>query len=244
MAAGELRALDPSNGRRAGGRTLALSLIIFVVAMAGLAVSPVVLESVYPAGPDHAEIGNVGQAYGAASAMVAGLALFVVSASVFVQYRHLRAMEIQALDRFSEELVSLAMELPRYRQCWGARVSPADIPEDLFYYCSKVMRLWMRSWELGKIDEAQARDYLAKFFDSEVPRTFWMKCGELHRGGQRPDRRHRFIDLVNEEYLRAGKQPPSRPYEDAQAACERYSGANLGACAQSDPLTSGESHRP
>lgn len=72
--------------------------------------------------------------------MVAGLALFVVAASVFVQYRQLRAIEMQALTDFNEELVLLAMESPRYRQCWGARVSPPGIPEDLFYYCSKVMR--------------------------------------------------------------------------------------------------------
>ena len=127
MAAGEPRAFGPSDGRRVGIRTLVLSLIVFVVAMAGLAASPALLESLYPADQGHAEIGNVGQAYGAASAMVAGLALFVVAASVFVQYRQLRAIEIQALSEFNEELVLLAMESPRYRQCWGSRVSPPGI---------------------------------------------------------------------------------------------------------------------
>ena len=224
MAAGEPRVFDPSDGRRIGFRTLALSLVIFVIAMAGLAVSPMILESVYPAGQDHAKIGNLGQAYGAASAMIAGLALFVVAASVYVQHRQLKAMEIQSLAEFNEELVSLAMENPRYRQCWGSRMSPPDIPEDLFYYCGKVMRVWITAWELGKIDESQAREYLQKFFDSEVPRRYWKANGVWHRGGQRPNRRHRFMDLVNEEYLRAEKGPPSRPYEDVPLPSDHLSG--------------------
>jgi hypothetical protein len=52
------------------------------------------------------------------------------------------------------------MENPWYRQCWGTRVSPAGVDEDLFFYCSKVIKNWARLWDLDVIDETRLRDYL------------------------------------------------------------------------------------
>jgi hypothetical protein len=108
----------------------------------------------------------------------------------------------------------MALENPRYRQCWGARVSPSGIEEGLFYYCSDVLKCWTRAWELKMIDERQAREYLQSFFESEIPRLYFEKHGDWHRRGQSRTDRERFKEFANQEYLRAVKAgPPLRRYE-------------------------------
>jgi hypothetical protein len=227
MAAGERQAISAPDRRSSGGRALVLLLIIFVLAMAGLAISPLILGVIFAGGQDYAVLGDLGQAYGAASAMVAGLALFVVIASVFVQYRHMKAMQIQAFSEANEELVLLAMDNPAYRQCWGARIAPEGIEEDLFYFCAKVVRGWTRAWELGIIDEPQAREYLKNFFDSEIPRTYWASHGDWHRRGRSRDRLIRFREMINEEYLIAlHGGPPSRAREDFRLNGDHFAEMN------------------
>jgi hypothetical protein len=214
MAAGELQAFKTPERTAFSAVAFILSLIAFIGALTGVALSPAVLQMIYSDDRDYAMIGNVGQAYGGASAVVASVALFVVAGSVYLQYRQLRAAHVQSLAEFNEELVLLAMENPKYRQCWGARISPEGVDEELFYYCSKVVKLYTKAWELRNIDETQAREYLRNFFDSEIPRLYWRRHGDWHRRGHSRGHRERFRDLINDEYLRAvASGEPSRPHE-------------------------------
>jgi hypothetical protein len=70
MAAGEFQAFNPPDRRRLGVLALALSLVVFVVAMAGVAASPVLLGAIYASGRGYSTVGDVGQAYGAASVKI------------------------------------------------------------------------------------------------------------------------------------------------------------------------------
>jgi uncharacterized membrane protein len=213
MAADRSQVLGAPDRARAG--TWALISIIAVVAVLGVALSPIMLGAVYAGtGADYSVAGDIGQAYGAASAMVAVVALVALAASMVMQYRQAKAMRLQLLDESTDELVRLAMANPSYRQCWGSRVSPAHVNEDLFYYCQLLVKLWTDSWEQRKIDEPLARAYLRSFFDSEVPRMFWERTGDWHRPGPARTHRDQFRMIVNEEYLRAlHAGPPSRLFE-------------------------------
>ncbi|MEU8606407.1 DUF6082 family protein [Actinoplanes sp. NPDC048791] len=212
MMAGEVRAATPVR-RSFQMLTPALALIIFAASMIGVIASPAVMRRLYGGG-DYSVSADVGQAYGGASAVVACIALFVVTASMLLQYRQLKEVRRDAAADFAEELVLLAMENPKYRQCWGSRVAPTGVDEDLFFYCSKVIKNWARLWDLGVLDETQAREYLRAFFDAEVPRMFWEKHSEWHRRGHGRGHREHFRDLVNDEYLRALRAGrPSRSRE-------------------------------
>ncbi|MDY7086229.1 MAG: DUF6082 family protein [Actinomycetota bacterium] len=215
MAADKHEAPDKAVRRGATG-IWGLLLIVAVLAVAGVALSPVLLRmAFYPAGgAGYAAVGDLGQAYGAASALVAVAALVAVTASMIFQWRQAGQARLRLLDEATDGLVKLAMANPAYRQCWGARVSPNHVAEDLFYYCRLLMKLWTDSWEQRKIDEPLARAYLRSFFDSEVPRMFWERTGDWHRPGPARNHRDQFRIIVNEEYLRAlHAGPPSRPFE-------------------------------
>ncbi|GAA3736206.1 hypothetical protein GCM10022225_18660 [Plantactinospora mayteni] len=202
-------------GRRLGRPVLlAVSTVLLGGTLLVATVSPAILNRFYSGQDDYSQASDVGQAYGAASALLAALALLVVCASLAVQYNQFRYERVQAVYHRTDDLVQLAVENPEYCQCWGARVSPDHVDERLFYYCSLVIKSWTRAWERRGLTEPEARNFLAQFFDSEVPRLFWQRHGDWHLHRKPRTRAARFMALVNEEYLCAVKAgPPSRSYE-------------------------------
>ncbi|GAA0468291.1 hypothetical protein Ade02nite_79160 [Paractinoplanes deccanensis] len=186
----------------------------FAAAMVSVILAPLLLIRLSAPGDDYSRASDIGQAYGAASAVIATLTLAVVMAGLAVQHRQLRNERVRSMLGSTEELVKIAMDEPVYRQCWGARVAPEGLDEDLFYYCNRILKAWKQGWDLREMSETQTRRFLANFFDSEVPRRFWELHGDWHETVKARSRREQFLAIVNEEYLRATKGgPPSRARE-------------------------------
>jgi hypothetical protein len=208
--------------------TAMITVLALATAMICMLLFPLLLGRLSAAtNSDYTRISNIGQAYGAASAMISAVALGAV---VFGQHRQVRRARLQVLSEMTDDLVQLAMDEPMYRQCWGARVAPDDVDEALFYYCNRMIKSWKIAWELRDLPEVQARAYLARFFESEIPRLFWKQHGVLQMSAGRTRRRGRFIVLINEEYLKSiNAGPPKRarehhqPIRRAAASPHRYS---------------------
>ena len=201
--------------RSAVSRLLMMAGVLgFSAAMMVVLFAPLVLSHFFTSDQDYSRLSDIGQSYGAASAVVSTVALAVVLVSVVMQHRQVKAGKLQAISVMTEELIQLTMENPVYRQCWGARVAPENVPEDLFYCCNKILKTWKLAWDLHDLPAAQARASLANFFDSEIPRCFWERHSVWHLQGGARNRRVQFLTMVNEEYLRALRGgPPSRPRE-------------------------------
>lgn len=103
------------------GLLLAVCAISFTAAMVSVAVTPILLGRLFAADGDYARLSDIGQAYGAASAVVAVMALGVVAVGLMLQYRQFRASRLQSLTEAEDQLIRIAMQDPQYRQCWGAR---------------------------------------------------------------------------------------------------------------------------
>jgi hypothetical protein len=207
--------------RLASGATHVVGRLLVVVALASgvvgmsalVAVSPLLIHSLYRDG-DWTQPGNVGQAYGAASAILAALALGIVGISLVVQHTHFRRRQRAIRRADTRDIVKQALDEPAFAQCWGSRFAPEHIDERLFFYTNFVVLSWSDAWEEGDLTEQQARAYLSSFFDSEIPRMFWERHGPLRHLRLTLTRRDRFDAMMNEEYLRAiRKGPPSRTYE-------------------------------
>jgi len=101
-------------------------------------------------------------------------------------------------------------------------MAPDEIDEALFYYCNRMIKSWKIAWELRDLSEAQARAYLASFFQSEIPRLFWHQHGQWQMQVKLTNRRARFVVVINEEYLRAiHAGPPTRTREFCQPSRRR-----------------------
>jgi len=212
---------SPKPKDRTVGTTHWLLVIIcaffFTATTVSVVLAPIFLERLYRSDEDYSRISDIGQSYGAASAVVSTIALGVVMLGLMVQRRQLRNEQLRALSDTTDELVRRAMDDPVYQQCWGGRIAPEGIEEDLFSFCNLVLRSWKRAWDLGDLTESQVRSYLANFFDSEIPRLFWQTHCEWQMKGIARNRRARLLAIINEEYLRAIRGgPPSRSYEKRQ----------------------------
>ncbi|RSM51497.1 hypothetical protein DMB66_41795 [Actinoplanes sp. ATCC 53533] len=198
---------------------LMIAAFAFALALVGVLLIPLILGRLFTSEGDYSRISDIGQAYGAASAVISAVALGVV---VLGQYRQAHRARLQALFDMTDELVQLAMDEPMYRQCWGARMAPDEIDEALFYYCNRMIKSWKIAWELRDLSEAQARAYLGSFFQSEIPRLFWHQHGQWQMRARLTNRRGRFVVVINEEYLRAiHAGPPTRTREFCQPSRRR-----------------------
>ena len=145
------------------------------------------------------------------SALVAALALGVISTSLVVQRANLRREETRELDRVLASLREQVRQNPQFAQCWGARVSPAHVPEELFIHTAEIIEYWSRCWRAGLIGEARARALVKNFFDSQIPRMYWERNGSWPEPRSRAGR---FATILDEEFLRAIRSgPPVRPFE-------------------------------
>jgi hypothetical protein len=160
-------------------------------------------------------LANIGDAYGGASALLSGLALCGVGASLIFQQRQVR-QELAGLDRQQHmELLKLAIDNPEL-----ISVLDADAPhrEDARaeIYANSTMMYWLAIWELGEIDEQELRGMASAMFGSELTRGWWQRVGDQWIGTRiRPDR-VRFLEMVSEECTAAAasvdgtdrKRPP------------------------------------
>jgi uncharacterized membrane protein len=198
----------------AGKILIVVGLVSGVVGVSAVvAISPILISDLYRDG-DWTQPGNIGQAYGAASAILAALALAFVGVSLILQRNQFRRHRRTIRRDCTRDIVKLAIDEPAFAQCWGSRFAPADVDERLFFYTNFVILNWSFAWEEGDLSERQARASLSSFFDSEVPRMFWERNGHFHHSRLTRTKADRFIAMMDEEYLRATRTgPPSRPYE-------------------------------
>lgn len=181
------------------------SLITAIVTCA--AVSPLFLAA---AGrwwdTDWVRLANVGQAYGAASALFSALAFAGVAAGLLYQARQLRLQRVQATREKHDRLMALAADDPdTYGLMFGpaaAAKSPVELRRRFF--CLMLLNYLRMSFENGTYSEAHLRaEALPKHFANATAREHWSLSRRqwLEDIGSRAYRR--FARIVDDEYHRA-----------------------------------------
>ncbi|SBT67802.1 hypothetical protein GA0070622_4867 [Micromonospora sediminicola] len=174
--------------------------------------SPVALRAVSRGtDEDWSRLSDIGQTYGATSAVLSALALGGVAVSLLLQARQGRADRIQAICGFHTDLITMQLDdLPVYLPCWG----PLDLPDDTakrqhIYTNLLVQYAWM-GYEIGTIPEPLLRDMLAGMFRADVARRFWPMARASWAAGTAGTRRgRRFLLVVDEEYARSTPAEPA-----------------------------------
>jgi hypothetical protein len=150
--------------RRTASRGVVIVLLVLAIigALGSVALSPLLLERLGPVDTFEAQaewqrLGNIGQTYGAASAMLSVLALLGVAVSLMMQARESRAAREQARRALHFELLRMAMDDPFYLAVWGP-FAPAD--EDRYrehMYANLIVSHWQMDWDVGTLNEEQRR---------------------------------------------------------------------------------------
>jgi hypothetical protein len=181
----------------------AVSLVLF---------SPLILRQFgHIKGIDWAELSNVGQTYGAASAVLSAVALLGVSLSLLVQARQARTERTRISRERHIELLQIILNDPDiyYPVTSGQKLSTIDAKRQMF------SNMWVQyarvGFVMGVLSEEDVRvDILRPAFEGEPMRKWWADVRKGLEGRAVEGRKERrFIRLVDEEYRKAVSAGPS-----------------------------------
>ncbi|WP_238015023.1 DUF6082 family protein [Dactylosporangium sp. AC04546] len=155
-------------------------------------------------------LSDVGQAYGTISAVLSALAFYAVAISILLQRSQYRLIEEQAVRQRHFELLTFAMEHPRYMAAWGGSPSGSSHDPSLITFANLIMSHWYMLWRIGNISETDLRTETSAYFVGPVGREFWQFHG--HSWLMAPDPlARRFLDIVWEEFHAACRAGPPLP---------------------------------
>lgn len=190
---------------------IAMGLIVAVL------LSPLLLLPLMEGGTtvDWRRLSEIGQTYGAASALLSAIAVVGVSVSLLVQSRQARAEQIYQMHGLHLELIRLEMSDPRlYTPCWGypsQMASEVDLQRHL-YLVLMFDYAWM-GYETGAMSQAMLVDMLDKMFIAAPARHHWASERHVWTSVCEGSRRGRaFIATIDDAYNRAASAGPPLPF--------------------------------
>ncbi len=207
-------------------RPLAL-LAIGLIAIIGLVIfSPLAISELAHFRMNWLQLSNIGQTYGAVSALLSSLALASVAVSLLYQSRDNQNAREQTTRMLQFELIRMAMSDPSLMTASGAPWD-LDIPSDSssirqFLY----VQLWVSflggNYTIGELPESAVRHLAAhELFRSEAGRNYWAAVGQVQIKDS-IGRRKLFFRILDDEYdkVMSSGIPAARPIEMSDASTE------------------------
>ncbi|MCW6008851.1 hypothetical protein K1W54_30550 [Micromonospora sp. CPCC 205371] len=181
------------------GVSTAVLLVVIALVASPLAVVLIADQTV---GLDWARLSDIGETYGAASAVLSGLAVVGVATSLIVQTRQLRVGQIQAMRVMQLELMRLLLEDPTL-----VTISPTSLGVSREQWRREIyLNLLFKYLEMGYatkyVPEGSLREHIRDQFRVESARVFWGRARPLWASNRSNNARRRFYDIVEAEYAR------------------------------------------
>jgi hypothetical protein len=190
---------------------------VLVLSIGGLvllvAASPVALRWVARHGKGWDVLGNVGQTYGGASAVLSGLALCGVAVSLILQRRQTQIAQLYSARQHQLNLARLALDHPESLIIDGAAV-PTEPDTATMVIVNLWVANWATAWQLGALNEASLRSYGARLFQTELARRWWMAWGASYATSTQGKR---FVQVLTEECNRQTRAATA-PRDEAGSA--------------------------
>jgi len=202
-----------SINRRLVITTSAIALFAF---LAIVTFSPLALRALADSAHlNWARLSNVGQTYGAISALITALAFGGVVISLWYQAREVSATRAQAIRSFHFDLLRMELEDEGHMWAsgapWGYAI-PADyrrLREHIFVH------MWLSFWQsqfvLKEMSAEFVRGSAKELFYGKAGREYWMAVGH-NRLEVSEGRDLEYLQIVDDEYWKALKNgPPVTP---------------------------------
>ncbi|MFG1864827.1 DUF6082 family protein [Microbispora bryophytorum] len=186
--------------------------VVLLVAFAVMA-SPMFMDLISRViAVDWGLVGQVGETYGGASAVLAALAFVAIAISLILQASQLRSARVQVVRNIHRDLLRLAMENPSlYRPVIGAEAHATDDDVRQHLYAVLWMNYMSLAFEERVVFESSLRkEMLRGMFTSQSGRDWWERVRDAWHDGTRGSRAERkFYEIVDSEYRRALNSEPS-----------------------------------
>jgi hypothetical protein len=190
---------------------IAIFVPVTIIAISFLVIiSPLALQVIDShSNVNWSELSNIGQTYGAVSALLAALALVGVAVSVLMQNRELRHDRWEAGRSRHFDIIRMALDDPLYRQVFS--VPGPQTPDDearLVGYINMLFEYWKMMWEFGDWSDAQLRACFRDVLSTGAGYSYWTKYG-IGRARLTRTRRARIFERVADEVYRDLPSPAS-----------------------------------
>jgi len=196
-----------------------------VMVLVGLVlISPLALQAVGLAdGVNWTRLSDIGQAYGAVSALLSALAFSGIAVSLFIQARQARAAELQTTYSMFVELMRITLDDPEtYAPCWEPLAGAPSTPEQVrrHVFSTMIGSYLETSYRAGVSSEAGLRSGIHDLLQGEVPRQHWQRVRSYWLARAAPNSKQgRFARLLEGEYAKViaeGQPPISSPLDEVR----------------------------
>ncbi|WP_344907461.1 DUF6082 family protein [Actinomadura meridiana] len=152
----------------------------------------------------------IGQTYGAASALVAAVALVGIVATLILQARETKISREEARRIAIAELLKMAMDDPDLDEAWGpVPAGESRKARRQLMYINMIISEWQMSFETKALPETRLRAISREMFSAHPGRAFWREARQVRMSTSETRRARRFHQILDEEYHRASAPAPS-----------------------------------
>lgn len=196
-------------GAFVGRAVFAVTILLLVIASIGLVViSPFALRGLdNDSQIDWNRLSVIGQTYGAVSAVIATVALSGVVVSLFIQGREIKEARKNARRAHHVELMRMAMDDPRYMECWGPYLTETFATERQYTYVNLIVAHWFSEYEVGELSDNLLRATAKSVFRSAPGRHYWADTGTFWRDNYSGRRARRFYRVLEQTYQEVRDEP-------------------------------------
>src|SRR5690606_25230931 len=150
--------------------------------------------------------------FGAASAVVAAVALTGIVATLIFQVRETKIAREEARRMAIAELLKMAMDDPDLDEAWGpVPAGESRKARRQLMYINMIISEWQMSFETKALPETRPRAIAREMFSAHPGRAYWREARQARLSTSETRRARRFHRILDEEYNRAPAPPPDRP---------------------------------
>ncbi|MEO3799706.1 DUF6082 family protein [Nonomuraea sp. B1E8] len=162
---------------------------------------------------------DIGETYGAASAVLSALALIAIGASLFLQAREMKFSREEAERAHHFQLLQLQIENPVLSGAMHRADSGLD--PRLHLYLNLVLSYWEMLFRVGQMHEPVLQEYARHdFLGTEVGRRFWEGTRGRRLALAKDRRSKQFVTVIDRAWRQTvetqGTQPPRQSVQKAQ----------------------------
>jgi hypothetical protein len=152
-----------------------------------------------------AQLSNIGQTYGAVSALIAGIALAAVAISLFLQARSLTLSRMQMMRTFHSDLIKFSIENSKLLPSWGFAREPGSTIEDIQRtgFVNILAAFWITSYRTGTINADELRENFSTAFNGETGRRWWIDSKKNWTKNAKDRRSRHAVTIIEEEFRKA-----------------------------------------
>ena len=182
-------------------RNLAITASSLVV-LGLVLVSPLWLRSLSNIpGLNWGQLSNIGQTYGAVSAILSALALIGVSISVLLQLNEVRFNRLQERRTRHYELVRFMVENPAYLNIIEPSPSGSSTKaRQASAFINLWLQYWQLLWEFSDISERELHAQAHSLFTGEAGRNYWQQSGQARLQNANTAKELEFDKLIDSAY--------------------------------------------